>query len=482
MTSDERVSPLSQSSDSYGRTDGLTEIGTEGRDQSSTSVPRASQNDGAAVDEGVRSAPPTADSTHEVRCRRTVTGYHDDGTERDERCPWRGSLAEFDEHTEETGHEACTVCSWPLADDEDGACGRCLDRIRDDLTDIEDGYATLPTIVERSGYRMGRFPGGNALVMLADGSMASPQTPNAYTEPRDVAPTVHVEHPAITGENLTHPAYVEERVPSDGREHVRDHWKNDPVSVLAALEALERDWRHELGHGPADDIATVSGSVGYLGRWLATAARKHEAFSESVAEIRQLRTRILHAAGLADDPDPAPAECFECGGRLYRPYRPLQRTLGERLRHAAEASSDDDGRIRKHITAELQKHPDRPVDRKRLRVPSRVTRVRHAVAGDDREGRSDTLICSRCRCTYDEAQYALALKTRANSIQGWISVRVAAETLRRPEQTVWRWVRELVVRSACTVDPRRIVVEWEEVKQRSDEVGWRDHKKARKAS
>src|SRR4051812_4319579 len=71
-----------------------------------------------------------SDEAREVHCRRTVTGYNDDGTERDERCPWRGPLTEFAEHTEETGHQACAVCSLPLADEEAGACGRCLDRVR----------------------------------------------------------------------------------------------------------------------------------------------------------------------------------------------------------------------------------------------------------------------------------------------------------------------------------------------------------------
>lgn len=425
------------------------------------------------------------DLTREVQCRNTVTGYDEEGEERDERCPWTGTLADFPDHTDETGHEACGACHWPLARGEAGACSRCLDSIRDDLTDIETGYAALPVIVERSGYRMGRLPGGDALVMISDGSMQSPQTPNAYTQPRDAAATVHVEHDQmigrdIDGNEIIHPAYVEERVPSNGREHVRDHWKNDPVSVIAALEALERNWRHLLGHKPTDDIATLSGCVGNLRRWLTAAARKDDAFDDFAVEIRQLRSRVMHAAGLADDPEEAPAECFECGGRLYRPYRPLRRHLNERLRSAAEAITDDDRRIRRHTDAETQKHPE-PTDRKRLRVPSRSTRVRHAAAGDDREGRSDTLICAKCHCTYDDAQYALALLTRVNSTKGWVAVRVAAGTLRRPEQTIWRWVRELQVPSACTVDPRRVVVDWEEVKARSDEVSRRT-KRAEEAS
>src|SRR4051812_37353391 len=66
MTSVERLSPVSQSSDSYGRTDGLTEIGPSVEDESSTSVPRASQSDGSTVEGGVRSAPPAAECVHEM--------------------------------------------------------------------------------------------------------------------------------------------------------------------------------------------------------------------------------------------------------------------------------------------------------------------------------------------------------------------------------------------------------------------------------
>lgn len=409
-----------------------------------------------------------SDPTREVSCRRTVNDGKD-------RCPWRAPLDELPTHAEETGHSVCVVCRHSLTDYETGACASCIDQARNDLAEIADAYATLPTVVERSGYRMGALPGGDALVMLADGSLENPQTPNAYTQPRSVGATVHVEHPELVGDDLTLPAFVEERVPSDGREHLRDHWPKDPLSVLAVIEHHERDWHITFGHGPSDDLATVTRGVSYLQRWLSHAARTHPSFDDFALELRQLRHRLVHVVGLADDPMPAPAECFDCGGRLQRTYRPLRTTITDRLRHAAGWIGDDDRRIAKHRNADPVKHSPDHDPKRRPRVPSRVARVRQAVAGDDREGLADTWACSSCRRTYDETEYGLALRMRANSISGWVSVRVAAETLRRPEQTIWRWQREMAVPSACSVTSRRVLVDWEQVKALSDEAGRRNH-------
>lgn len=407
----------------------------------------------------------TSEATiREVQCRATVIAHDHHGNERPHRCDWRGPASTFADHTDETGHEQCILCAWGLADHEQRVCTRCLDRVRDDLADIETSYATLPEIVDHSGYRMGRLPGGDALVMLADGSMASPQIPNWHTQPREVAPTVHVEHTQmigrdVEGNEIIHPPYVEERIPSDGREHVRDHWKNDPVSILAALEALERDWRRTFGHHPADDLTTVIGSLGYLRRWLTHAAAHHESFEDAAHEIRELRSRVQHVAGLADDPETAPADCFDCGGQLLRNYRPLRLTLEERLTSAVKAVTTDDRRVAKHR---------KQADVKPLRVPARTTRVRQAVAGDDREGLADALTCARCKKTYAADEYGLLLRMRANSIQGWVTVRVAAETLRRHEKHLWRWVHDLAIPAACSVITGRVYVDWEAAKTHSD--------------
>src|SRR5207302_1215240 len=104
---------------------------------------------------------------------------------------------------------------------------------RDDLDGIAVAFAHLERVLGQAAYRGINW---TALAMASDGSLESPQTPNQYTEPRLVGPTVHVEHAELVGDRVTLAAYVEERIPSDGREHVRDHWAKDPIPVLALLE------------------------------------------------------------------------------------------------------------------------------------------------------------------------------------------------------------------------------------------------------
>lgn len=414
------------------------------------------------------SADDTTSGASTFRCRATVDG---------ERCEFTGTRDQLQEHAAEVEHATCVLCGIVLNEFEQQVCAirigkekraTCVERLDATLADIFDAYATLPGVVEASGYRMGRLPGGDALVMLADGSMESPQAPNRYTQPHEVAPTVHVEHPAIVGDEVVHPAYVEERVPSDGREHLRDHWKSDPASVLAELEVMERNWRRDFHHGPADEIATVTTCVAYLRRWLPVAARRLDDIDEFAAELRSLHAKLLHTAGLADDPESAPANCFDCGGRLQRHYRPLRETVEERLRRATSWASRDDQRIKKHLAKETRKHPERPPSK--LRVHSRATRVRQAAGGDDREGLADTWTCAQCHRTYDTAEYGLALRMRANSITGWVTVRVAAETLRRHPERIRRWVADLLIPSACSVVTRQTLVEWDATKAHSDEV------------
>lgn len=251
-----------------------------------------------------------------MKCPRTVNDGKD-------RCRWEGD--DPTEHADE--HPLCLLGMHFLRDGEVRTCGRCVNRVHDDLDVIETAYAMLAPVAEASGYHTGSLPGGDALVMLAGGSLENPQVPNRYTEPVEVGPTVYLEHPEIVGEGVTtsgdpveHPAYVELRIPSDGREHVRDHWSGDPSSALAVLEHNERDWRRTFGHPPAVDVATVENCLAYLREWMWLASRTHDAFDEFAEDIRSLRTIVTHVVGIADDPISAPASCFDCGGRLIRTY------------------------------------------------------------------------------------------------------------------------------------------------------------------
>lgn len=375
----------------------------------------------------------TTPDAPEVHCPRTINDGQD-------ACPWHGPLELFYEHTEETGHEACILCHLPLHDHEEQTCTRCVQRVAANLAEIENAYATLPTIVEKSGYHQAPLPGGNALVMLVDGAL-------------------------------------EGGGPDD---HIRFH---DPLPVLEVLHRYEREWRPRFNHSHFPRWqATVVTTIGYLREHLARAARFLDDFDEFAVEVRDLRSQLTHVAGLADDPEGAPANCFECGGELQRGYRPLRTSIEQRMYLAQQAVAADEQRIRKHTDKETKKHPDTPDARKRIRIPARTTRIRHAVAGDDREGLAPTWRCARCRRSYTQEQYGLALQMRANSISGWVTVRAAAETLRRPARTIWRWVEDLEVPSACSVKTRRVLVEWEQTKELSDLAGRRNRASQEEAS
>lgn len=408
------------------------------------------------------------DGLREMRCKRTVNDGKD-------LCPWRGTLDEFQEHAAETGHHACTVCRRPLTDHEQQTCSHCVQQAFADLADIEVTYATLPNTVEASGYRMGALPGGNALVMLADGSLENPQVPNRYTEPIEVGPTVYLEHPEIVGSGITtsgdaveHPAYVELRVPSDGREHVRDHWSGDPSSVLAVLEHHQRDWRRTFGHKPAETLATVVGCVGYLRTWLPTAARTHPAFDEFVHDIRQLRSQLTHVNGLAMDPVPAKANCTRCGGQLLRAYREPGRTSDERLGGGLRAVDDLIQPIRDQRHAErtygIPEHALTPWP-----APWQQRAAAEPVMrGTKTEGLDDVAVCAGCGHTYTSGEYRVALRIKAlAAATDWITIAAAASLLERPQQTVWTWMRRLEISSACRVDDRRVVVDANAVKARA---------------
>lgn len=282
------------------------------------------------------------------RCRHITDGKT--------RCGFEGVQDELADHARDTGHKLCIVCAHSLANDEQQTCTRCVTRARQDLTDIADAYATLPTVVESSGYHQARLPGGDALVMLADGS-------------------------------------VEGGGPDD--------WLTDPTPVIAVLEANERDWRHTFGHPPAVDIATVTGCIGYLTMWLPTAARTHPGFDDYTREIRQLRVRLQHVAGVADDPLRAPVRCFDCGGQLERPY--------------------------------------------------------------DAHGLTEDWKCRQCRRTYTHEAYFLALQAGVLMSRDWVPIRAAAVAARQPVQRVRNWCDRGLVRVACRVYEHVTVVWWPDV-------------------
>lgn len=171
----------------------------------------------------------------------------------------------------------CIICAAPLQKDRRQTCTECVGRVRVNLADIEYAAAMLPAVILKSGYHTGSLPGGDALVMLADGS--------------------------LTGGGP-------------------DDWPSDPTPIIAVLESWERNWRRTLGHDPAVNVATITRSLGYLNGYLDRAAETLPSFTVFATEIRELHHRLTHVAGSANDPLKAAAACFDCGEkRLIRVYR-----------------------------------------------------------------------------------------------------------------------------------------------------------------
>lgn len=387
----------------------------------------------------------TAD--REIRCRRTVIGHDDGGRERPEQCAWRGTIYQFPDHTAETAdadggpHEQCVVCRQSLADDETQTCARCVKRLDDDLAEILDLYATLPAIIERGALHTGRLPGGNALVLLADGS-------------------------------------IDGGGPDD---HIRYH---DPVLVLATLHDLwETEWR-DLFQQPhfARWQATVATTVGYLRKYLRTAARQHPAFGDFAADVHTLRQQLARTAGRSDDPANANADCTRCGGRLRRSYRLVGRDeeAHEDQLYArfvkAEAAIDE-----LWHRAMAQRDAERSYDLPESKLTPLPTPVqeRHAsepvMRGHKTEGLADTAVCADCGHEYTSGEYRIALRLKAlANASGWITPAAAANLLEKPAQTVWTWVRRLQIPVACRVEDRRLVVDAEAIKRKGKFQSQRD--------
>lgn len=336
------------------------------------------------------------------------------------RCDFQAE--DLREHAQESQHWLCVVCYRSLRLDETQTCQRCVTRCRGFLNDIGIDYAMLPDVAEHAGYRSLPIPGGDAVVMSADGNFGGSYTP------------------------------------------CDDLRFGDPQSVLAELEVIERDWRHEFGHGPADDVATVAGCLGYLTQWLWLAARTHPGFDDTYREMRGLRSSLAWLTATSETPKSLPASCFDCGEPLIRDYRDPVKAPEARAAKARKALEESMRPAREQHDAEASYGV--PEEK---RTPIRPTiaalyEAGNAKTGTPREGLSDVAICAGCGGEYDTESYGLALRQRVAETRGWVSVKLAAETSRRPEPTIWRWLRDGMVNARCIVETKRIEVEWDSVK------------------
>lgn len=231
---------------------------------------------------------------------------------------------------------------------------------------------------------------------------------------------------------------VESAVQSAHPEQYRDvEWISDPTPVIAILESWQRTWRQEFGQGPAEEVATVTSCAKYLATWQLVAARQLDSYADFTGDVAKLRRQLDRVTGRQDGPIVG-AKCVDCGAALLRQYRAPVAAV-------PDASRSEDGR-----------------------------------RGRDDEGLSDCFACPRCYRVYSWHDYGSAVHRLAASVDEWVPVRLAADVVRRPIQSLWRWVREGEATAACRVQDRRVVVDIEQVRELSD-VKARHGKSGRRA-
>lgn len=271
------------------------------------------------------------------RCRRC-----DYRTDPELEQPERAQLVT---HAVDAQHPLCIVDQFrSLAPHEARCCERCLTQAQQDLADVVVGYALLegeiglpkPPVLDRDGGRTddgAALPGGNALLMLVGGSAGLDEDEDTY---RDTDP-VPVPHFLTTWE---------------------DDWRvtrREPAAVTPP------------GTGPLIG-RTVVAAAGYLERHMRWAANTHDAFDDFARELRQVLARVQDGTQERTRPVVAPADCFECGGRLERDYRPPIPCAHRD--HEPEACTVDQG------------------------------------------GMSEDWTCADCHATYDQERYWLAVRAR----------------------------------------------------------------------
>lgn len=286
------------------------------------------------------------------------------------RCNYQGTRAELREHAAAAGHDRCIICTLGLAVVERQTCSECANSVRDDLDAVARAFAHLERVIGEAAYRGIAW---TQLAMSGDG--------------------------AVTG--------------GGEDDHVRYH---DPLPPVAVLEAAEREWRAEFGHGrptyphlghpDRQARQVVRDAIGYLKDWHSLAARTHPGFDDYAAEIRTLRGQLEHAVGLADDPEPA-APCFLCGGDLIRRYTDT--------------------------------------------------------------GLSDDRVCRKCAAVYEPKDYWFALRVHTTQ-EGWVPIEEAAERVDRSVATIRTWVYGGYVAVACNWYTQRTVVDLAAVQERSAQV------------
>lgn len=103
----------------------------------------------------------------------------------------------------------------------------------------------------------------------------------------------------------------------------QDDSPGDPLSIGYELGRHEDDWRLLRGEQAAGHSYFVVPAVRYLLLALGWAASRHPGFPDFGEDIRRLRRQLECVVGADEDGMRAEAPCIDCNGILERRYRPL---------------------------------------------------------------------------------------------------------------------------------------------------------------
>lgn len=203
---------------------------------------------------------------------------------------WPHSDPEPPPPNDPTPPPTCCACPRPLGPYEPLTCHHCQQHTRTTLADILTLYTTLPDHIRHlTGITGGRnrekhpttpLPGGDALVLLAAGSMGY----------------------------------------DDNADTTRD---DDPPSATQILAVWEDRWRKLRGEPAAPTTATITTTADYLDRHIQWASNTDPHFAILVTELRHLKAKMRVVTGTISPPQQSDAHCLngECGGRLEQKWR-----------------------------------------------------------------------------------------------------------------------------------------------------------------
>lgn len=286
---------------------------------------------------------------------------------------------------------ACIVCAGDLAEHEPQTCIRCLGATRRDLAAIVECYALLPDELEHHATE--RIPGGDALVMLAPGSLG--WTP--------IRAMLHCDDDP------------DRPIPESAYAHLADENPADPSPVAFELSRWDDDWR-DIRDDDVRSSADLASIIASLNTRLGWAADHHAAFDEFAGDVHRLLTRVQVATAMADWPQTG-ARCTYCDVPLVRAYdepKPCGHTGDE-----AEHSSRWDDELKAWV------------------------------GGCRQGGLTENWTCTKCRRRYTPAEYRLAL--RKQGTYGWMPVHIAAEFAERTGKQIRKWVENGCIGARCGV-------------------------------